>query len=46
MEWILNFHKNDSANTSMPMEMIEGATEYYEYTKSLSAEEAYALNAG
>ena len=46
MEWILNFHKNDSANTSMPMEMIEGATEYYEYTKNLSAEEAYALNAG
>ena len=46
MEWILNFHKNDSANTSMPMEMIEGAAEYYEYTKGLSQEEAYALNAG
>ena len=29
----------------MPMEMIEGAAEYYEYTKGLSQEEAYALNA-
>lgn len=46
MEWILNFHKNDSANVSMPSEMIEGAKEYYEYTKTLSEEEAYALNAG
>ena len=46
MEWILNFHKNDSANVSMPSEMIEGAKEYYEYTKTLSKEEAYALNAG
>ena len=45
MEWILNFYKNDSANTSMPMEMIEGAQEYYEYTKSLTQEEAYALDA-
>ena len=39
LEWVLNFHKNDSSNTSMP-------SEYYEYTKSLSKEEAYALNAG
>lgn len=46
LEWVLNYHKNDSANTSMPMEMIEGASEYYEYTKNLSAEEAYALTAG
>lgn len=45
MEWVLNFYKNDSANTSMPMEMIEGAEEYYEYTKSLTQEEAYALDA-
>ncbi len=44
LEWVLNFYKNDSANTSMPMEMIKGATEYYEYTKTLSAEEAMALN--
>ncbi len=46
LEWVLNFHKNDSVNTSMPIEMIKGAEEYYEYTKSLSKEEAYALNAG
>lgn len=46
LEWILNFHKNDSANTSMPIEMIEGASEYYEYTKTLTQEEAFALNAG
>ncbi len=46
LEWVLNFHKNQSANTSMPMEMIKGATEYYEYTKGLSVEEGYALTAG
>ena len=46
LEWVLNFHKNDSVNTSMPLEMIEGAEEYYEYTKTLSKEEAYALTAG
>ena len=46
LEWVLNFHKNDSSNTSMPIEMIKGASEYYEYTKSLSKEEAYALTAG
>ncbi|MGN0663503.1 MAG: ABC transporter substrate-binding protein [Negativibacillus sp.] len=46
LEWILNYHKNESNNTSMPMEMIKGATEYYEYTKSLSQEEGYALTAG
>ena len=46
LEWVLNFHKNDSANTSMPIEMIKGAEEYYEYTKGLSAQEAQALNAG
>ncbi len=45
LEWVLNFHKNDSKNTSMPMEMIKGATEYYEYTKELSAEEAKSLTA-
>ena len=45
LEWILNFHKNNSANTSMPIEMIEGAKEYYEYTKALTKEEAFALNA-
>ena len=45
LEWVLNFYKNDSANTSMPIEMIEGASEYYEYTKTLTQEEAYALTA-
>lgn len=43
LEWVLNFHKNDSYNTSMPVEMIKGAKEYYEYTKGLDAEEAKAL---
>ncbi len=46
MEWVLNFYKNDSTNVSMPAEMIEGAREYYEYTKTLTKEEAYALDAG
>ena len=45
LEWVLNFHKNDSSNTSMPLEMIKGAREYYEYTKTLTKDEAYALNA-
>ena len=45
LEWVLNFHKNDSSNTAMPIEMIKGAEEYYEYTKSLSPEEAKALKA-
>lgn len=44
LEWILNYHKNSSANTSMPMELIKGASEYYEYTKSLSAEEATTMD--
>lgn len=43
LEWVLNYYKNDSSNTSMPVEMIKGAQEYYEYTKSLSKEEACAL---
>ena len=46
LEWVLNFYKNDSSNTSMPIEMIEGASEYYEYTKTISEDEAYALTAG
>jgi oligopeptide transport system substrate-binding protein len=45
MEWILNFHKNDSYNTSMLIEMIEGAESYYEWTKTLPAAEAKALKA-
>ncbi len=46
LEWILNFHKNDSIGSSMPCQMIKGAQEYYDYTKGLSKEEAYALTAG
>ncbi|MBQ8599284.1 MAG: hypothetical protein IJ411_04125 [Oscillospiraceae bacterium] len=45
LEWVLNHHKNDSNNTSMPSEMIKGAKEYYEYTAALSVEEARALDA-
>ena len=45
LEWVLNYHKNQSANTSMPIEMIKGAKEYYEYTKTLTPEEGKALTA-
>ncbi|MCL2833516.1 MAG: ABC transporter substrate-binding protein [Treponema sp.] len=45
LEWILNFHKNDSANTSMPNELIAGAKAYYDYTKTLSPAEGKALKA-
>ncbi len=44
MEWILNFHKNNSLNTSNLIEMVAGAKEYYEYTKNLSKEEALKLD--
>ena len=44
LEWILKFHKNGSTNTSMPMQTIEGAEEYYEYTKGLEEAEALALD--
>lgn len=44
MEFVLNYHKNGSFNTAMPMELIKGATEYYEYTKTLSEEEGKALD--
>ncbi len=43
LEFVLNAAKNDAANTSMPIEMIEGAAEYYEYTAGLEEEEALAL---
>ena len=39
LEWVLNYAKNDSYNASMPMEMIVGAAEYYEYTKTLTDSE-------
>lgn len=43
MEFILNAAKNEAANTSMPIEMIEGAGDYYKYTAELDAEEAKNL---
>ena len=46
LEWVLNYAKNQSANTSMPIEMIKGAGDYYAYTKTLTEEEAKALTAG
>lgn len=44
LEWVLNFHKNSGNNTSMPLTLIEGASEYYEYTKNLNAEEAKSID--
>ncbi len=48
LEWILNAAKNPSAaNSSMPIEMIVGAKEYYEYTVALAeTDEAAALALG
>ena len=43
MEWVLNFHKNSSFNSATLVDMIDGATEYLEYTKGLDASEALAL---
>ena len=49
LEWVLNYAKNDAYNASMPIEMIEGAEAYYEYTRSMCENEGYeaawALNA-
>ena len=41
LEWVLNFHKNDAANTSMPMEMIAGAEDYYNMTNEMDADASY-----
>jgi oligopeptide transport system substrate-binding protein len=38
LEWVLNFWKNNASNTSMPIEMIAGAGDYYTYTKGTTAE--------
>ncbi len=43
LEWIMNFHKNEAKNISMPSEMIKGAAEYYAYTKDLPADQGLAL---
>ena len=49
LEWVLNYAKNDSYNTSMPNQMIAGAQEYYNYTKNILETEgeqaAWALTA-
>ena len=45
MEWVLNYYKNDASHTAQPSEMIAGAKEYYEWTKTLTEEEAYKLTA-
>lgn len=44
LEWVLNFHKNGSQNTSMPLALIKGAEDYYNYTKELPEAEAKALD--
>ncbi len=46
MEWTFNFHKNSGVLGANLTSILDGASEYYEYTKSLSTEEAYALTAG
>ena len=42
LEFVLNYAKNEAANTSMPIEMIAGAKEYYEYTKALAETDTQA----
>lgn len=48
LEFVLNAAKNEAANTSMPIEMIEGAQEYYDYTADLVKNEQTeeAMNLG
>lgn len=38
LEWVLNFAKNNAVNTSMPKQLLKGATQYYDYTKQLGKE--------
>ncbi len=45
LEWVLNFAKNGASNTSMPMEMIVGAADYYNYTKTLAETDEAAAKA-
>lgn len=45
LEWVMNYHKNLTAHTSQPKDMIAGCTEYLEYTKNLTEAEAWALDA-
>lgn len=44
IEYTLNFHK--SGGGSSLISQIKGAQDYYDYTSSLSKEEAYALTSG
>lgn len=44
LEWVFNFWKNDGNNTSMVSGILEGVQEYYDMTKELDEEEAYALD--
>ncbi len=44
LEFTLNYWKNGATNTSMPIELIEGASEYYEYTKGLDEETAMNID--
>ena len=44
LEWVLNYAKNQGANSSMPIEMIKGAKEYYEMTQK-EFEETGAVSA-
>ncbi len=39
MEWILNYAKNGTNNTSMLRAMVAGAEEYFQYTKALTETE-------
>jgi len=45
MEWILNYHKNGTNNTSMLTSMLKGAQVYLDLTKDMDPSAAKALNA-
>ncbi len=45
MEWILNYHKNGTNNTSMLTAMVKGAQEYLDLTKEMDEASAKALTA-
>jgi oligopeptide transport system substrate-binding protein len=40
LEWVCNYWESEGKNASFATDTIEGALEYYEYTESLSEEEA------
>ena len=45
LEWVLNYHKNDSKNSSVPRQTIAGAEEYYNLVRDMDKAEAQALTA-